>query len=488
MIGEAEYIRRYCENELEIIPSSWSSVNFEKIIEDKTDSRKKTPKSKFQEEGSIPVVDQGQELIAGYIDDNKKIRIFNKPVIVFGDHTLAFKFIDFDFAQGADGVRVLYPPDGLESKFLYYYFKYLPLPHKGYSRHFKYLKQCQIALPLSNEQERIVQKIESCFEKIDETESSLNKVEKLLEKYRESLLSKAFRGELIPQNPDDEPASVLLSKIRAEREKAETSKKKKVQAFAPITDDEKPFDIPESWEWVRLNEIIDVRDGTHDSPKLIKEGVPLVTSKNLRTGQLDLVNVSYISKKDHEAIKIRSEVQRGDLLMAMIGTIGNPIIVDTSEEFSIKNIALFKRNKYFKSLSILKLFIESPLFLEVVRNSSKGTTQKFLSLTVLRNMLFPLPPMREIEALCKRIDIELFGLKKIIFDIEKMKKHTSLFRDSTLNKAFEGRLVEQIDSEGTGQELLEKILKAKAEEAPKKKVTKKKFAKKTAKKKTTKKK
>jgi len=122
------------------------------------------------------------------------------------------------------------------------------------------LKEIAIKVPPRAEQERIVRKIETCFEKIDSTEQNLTKIETLLEKYRESLLTKAFRGELIPQDPNDEPARVLLEKIRAERAKNQKGKKK-AQEFAPVSDDEKPFDIPESWEWVRLESILEIQSG-----------------------------------------------------------------------------------------------------------------------------------------------------------------------------------------------------------------------------------
>ena len=145
---------------------------FTTAIDDKTDSKKKIQKSKFLKEGLFPIIDQGQVSIAGYTNDKNLIRKFNKPVIVFGDHTLIFKYIDFEFIQGADGIRILMPKNEICTKFFYYYCKYLPLPHKGYSRHYKLLKQCYLPLPPLKEQSRIVQKIETCFEKINAIEKN----------------------------------------------------------------------------------------------------------------------------------------------------------------------------------------------------------------------------------------------------------------------------------------------------------------------------
>src|SRR5690606_2100995 len=104
--------------------------------------------------------------------------------------------------------------------------------------------------------------------------------------------------------------------------------------------------IPSNWLVVTADTIIDVRDGTHDTPKYVEEGFPLITSKNLKNGKLDFSNVKYISPGDHELICKRSRVDEQDILFAMIGTIGNPVLVeDIQNEFSIKNVGLFKPNR-----------------------------------------------------------------------------------------------------------------------------------------------
>ena len=103
--------------------------------------------------------------------------------------------------------------------------------------------------------------------------------------------------------------------------------------------------LPSTWCWVRCQDIIDVRDGTHDTPTKTNFGIPLITSKNLTPEGLDFSNITYISEEDHQSIEKRSAVDDGDVLFAMIGTIGNPVIVKKERRFSIKNIALFKLNK-----------------------------------------------------------------------------------------------------------------------------------------------
>ena len=157
---------------------------------------------------------------------------------------------------------------------------------------------------------------------------------------REKILDLAMRGKLVKQDPNDEPASVLLEKIKAEKaELVKEGKIKKSKSLPEVTDEEKPFDIPDSWEWVRLGDVLDVRDGTHDTPQYTSEGVPLVTAKNLQNGKINFANIKYISEDDAAKINERSQVNQDDVLFAMIGTIGKPVLVKTKNKFAIKNVA-----------------------------------------------------------------------------------------------------------------------------------------------------
>jgi restriction endonuclease S subunit len=136
------------------------------------------------------------------------------------------------------------------------------------------------------------------------------------------------------------------------------------------------------------SELLDVRDGTHDSPKFLKQGFPFITSKNLKNGSLDFSNVKYISDADYSEFNKRSKVDSGDMLFGMIGTIGNPVVVKTSEPFAIKNVALFKANDSY-NLEFLRYYYSSPKVSRAIEDSTRGTTQRFVGLGNLRN--FPIP-------------------------------------------------------------------------------------------------
>ena len=203
-----------------------------------------------------------------------------------------------------------------------------------------------VPLPPFAEQKRIVAKIEELLPLVDRYASSYEKLAQFNAKFPEdmkkSILQYAIQGKLVEQRPEEGTGEELYQQIQAEKQRLIQEKKiKKEKPLAEISEDEIPFDIPESWKWVRLSDIIDVRDGTHDSPKYVPMGIPLVTSKNLSNGTIDYGNVKYITQEDADKINARSMVDDDDILFAMIGSIGNPVLVKKDREFCIKNMALF---------------------------------------------------------------------------------------------------------------------------------------------------
>ena len=164
-------------------------------------------------------------------------------------------------------------------------------------------------------------------------------------------------------------------------------------------------EFTDEWEQRKLGDESDVRDGTHDSPKYYDKGYPLVTSKNLKDFGLDLSNVSFISDEDFEVINKRSKVDIGDILFGMIGTIGNPVLVDRAD-FAIKNVALIKEQKKILNSFLIQI-LKSPVFDKYIKNENAGGTQKSLSLSKVRDFNFLCPNIDEqscISAFFKKLD------------------------------------------------------------------------------------
>lgn len=154
------------------------------------------------------------------------------------------------------------------------------------------LKMLVVPIPPLREQYRIVKKIEELMPFVDQYATVSEKLDKLNSEFpdqiKKSILQLAVEGKLVEQRPEEGTGEELYWKIQEEKAKLiKEGKIKKQKPLAEIADDEKPFDIPESWAWVRMNDCTDVRDGTHNSPKYHSEGIPLVTSKNLRNGKID---------------------------------------------------------------------------------------------------------------------------------------------------------------------------------------------------------
>lgn len=156
-------------------------------------------------------------------------------------------------------------------------------------------------------------------------------------------------------------------------------------------------EIPEDWEVLQLSGLCDVRDGTHDSPKYKDNGIPLVTSKNIVDDILDLTNVSLISNEDAFEVNKRSKVDKGDIIMSMIGTVGSAVLLMDEPEFCIKNVALLKPKKIF-GVFLIQL-IRSKYFQDYLADSIDGGIQKFVSLGTLRNMEVSLPSRAEQTAI-----------------------------------------------------------------------------------------
>ncbi|MGN8885199.1 restriction endonuclease subunit S [Ligilactobacillus salivarius] len=293
------------------------------------------------------------------------------------------------------------------------------------------------------------------------------------EKLRKKILDLAMRGKLIPQDSQDEPASVLLEKIK--EEKAQLIKEKKIKKSKPlpeITEEEKPFEIPESWEWVRLGEILDVRDGTHDTPKYLDSGVPLITAKNLDNGSIDFNNVNYISFEDAKKINQRSKVDKDDIIFAMIGTIGNPVLVQEEYSMAIKNVALLKKIYYLNMKYILRCiqFSENRMY-----KKSNGGNQKFISLKKIREFTIPLPPLAEQKRIVAKVEECMQAIKTIEDSSKEYEKLENQLDKKVLDLAMRGKLVPQDSQDEPASVLLEKIKEEKAQLIKEKKIKKSKL-------------
>lgn len=160
--------------------------------------------------------------------------------------------------------------------------------------------------------------------------------------------------------------------------------------------------IPEGWEIKRMNEFCYVTDGTHDTPKPVDVGVPLVTGRCISSGFVDFDAAYNISEADHEGIKKRSGLKSGDILFSNIGTVGNCCIVDYDREFSVKNVIIFKPET-MRDTAYLYYWMTSSTMQEIFGVQTNGASQQFVGLTFMRRYKLLVPKDYILEAFAEKV-------------------------------------------------------------------------------------
>jgi len=313
-----------------------------------------------------------------------------------------------------------------------------------------------------NEQNRIVVKIEELFSDLDKATEDLKKSQEQLKIYRQAVLKAAFEGKLTEEwrlkNPYKQDYTVFLYKKIEEANQLKT--KGDLPRRLPPIKLKDLYILPNGWQWVEAHKVCQsVRDGTHDTPKYVEKGIPLITSKNLKIGEIDFKNVGYISEEDHKKIEERSGVRSGDILFGMIGTIGNPVIVKDEKKFSIKNVGLFKQNPKLIFSKYLKWWLESNVLFNILKEKDliRGTTQKFISLGGLRVLPVPIPAVEEQEIIIQEIESRLPVCDKLKETVQQNLEKIEYLQQSILKKAFEGKLVPQDPKDEPAEKFLERI-------------------------------
>jgi len=225
-------------------------------------------------------------------------------------------------------------------------------------------------------------------------------------------------------------------KLKGRRKKANEETNKIIQSiFYEMFGD--PVKNKRKFEIKKLNEICDVRDGTHDSPKYKDKGFHLVTSKNIKDEFIDFSSAKLISREDLNKIEKRSKVDDGDIIMPMIGTIGNPIVIKKDRDFGIKNVALIKFKESKMSNVYIKYLLSGKYFNFISDSSNRGGTQKFIALKDIRNFPIPVPPIE----LQNKFAEQVKRVEKIKQHQQKSEQEINMLFDALMQKAFNGELV-----------------------------------------------
>ena len=376
----------------EEIPKEWASIIFKHLIKKIPLTGKKIKQKEYLKNGTIPIIDQGQEFIGGYTKDTKRIVSCNLPVIVFGDHTKSIKFVEHEFVAGADGIKVLELNSSLNQKLFYYFMQAIQLPDKGYARHYQYLEKAIMRIPPLNEQHRIVSKIESIFAQIDATKEQLEmlvsktkSVPGSLNTLRNSVLKQALEGKLVPQDLNDESAEILLKRIHKDFKEL-------------ILKNDR---LPKGWTKTSVGQLYDIIGGGTPSTKIEKYwkgSIPWISSADI----YDLYDIRPRRSITVEAVKSSATnlVPSESIIVVTRVGLGKIAYTKTPICFSQDSQALVGNNSIIDPHYALYYLSKA---VQIFKYSNRGTTISGVTKKQLSELSFFLPPLNE----QKRIVIKL---------------------------------------------------------------------------------
>jgi len=322
---------------------SVQQLPFLEILQDVSRGNIKTPQKEFLSEGDIPVVDQGKQLIAGYTNDPARVCKVTPPVIVFGDHTRAIKFLDFEFAMGADGTKVLAPRIECDLKYFYHALRATHIPDAGYSRHFKFLKETKLPVPTLSEQKRIA--------------AILDAADALRAKRRETLAQ----------------LDTLLQSTFLE------------MFGNPVTN-------PQGWTVKTLGEFAEIGTGSTPSrknPDNFNGDIPWVKSTEVAWERIDTTSET-VSELGRKSARLKL-YPRGSVVVALYGqgkTRGKCGILGVDATINQACCALTTRS------NVSNIFLYSFLKQSYaqLRSESRGGNQENLNLSIVKSFAIPVPP------------------------------------------------------------------------------------------------
>lgn len=290
-----------------------------------------------------------------------------------------------------------------------------------------------VTVPSLEKQKEIVELEKKLVEKELEADKLYTHQLTLIENLNQAILQEAVQGKLVPQDPTDEPASQLLERIKAE--KAKTGKKEK--PLPPIKPEEIPFEIPESWVWGRLEEIISILgDGLHGTPNYTTNGdYYFINGNNLINGKIEMKESTKRVTID-EYNKHKKVLTNNTIFVSINGTLGNLAFYEGEKIILGKSACYFNLfdqiNKYY-----IGIFIKSSYFLKYAVEMASETTIKNVSLKAMRLLPIPLPPLSEQQRIVAEIEKQLSKTKELKAHIIANQQATEQLLKALLHGAFE---------------------------------------------------
>ncbi|HBR0796955.1 restriction endonuclease subunit S [Klebsiella pneumoniae] len=380
-------------------------------------------------EGLYPVIDQGQQFICGYIDDESKVIQVSNPLCVFGDHTRIIKWVTQDFVPGADGTKILEAEKFIFPKYGYYALRFIDIPDKGYSRHFKYLRELEIPISSLAEQKIIADKLDDLLARVESIKTRLENIPEILKKFRQSVLSAAVSGKLTESNDS------LKSK--------------------------------ESYQWSerKLSEVGLLSRGKskhrpRNDPRLYGNNYPFIQTSEI-TNSFGRVKES---KKFYSEFGLSQSklFPKGTLCITIAANIADTAILDIDACFPDSIVGFIPYEEKANVIFIKYLIDVNKDYLEA---SAPATAQKNINLKVLSELKILLPSIEEQNRIVILVEDTLSQISFIERTTNDALNRVNHLTQSILAKAFRGELTAQwreenpelISGLNSAEALLEKI-------------------------------
>ena len=384
------------------IPASWIWTSIEEVSIAVGKKEDQIFSNEVKMTGKYPAISQGEQFIDGYTDEEKAI--MDLPIIIFGDHTKNVKYVDFPFVICADGTKCLKIPQA-NPKYVYYWMMYASsqIEDRGYARHYSLLKKYPLPLPPFSEQKRIVEKIEQTFSILDTIDELQTKYADNLSALKSKLIDLAIQGKLTKQLPENGTAEELYQQIQEEKQELiKVGKIKKEKPLPKITEDEKPFDIPESWKWVRLENVTTILGGyAFKSDNYAKDGFRVIRISDFNENGLcnsKIVRHPFTNELSKFLIK------KNDILLCMTGgTVGKSYLLNHLDEPMLLNQRVALIRTIVVSPKFINYYILSSLIQDIIAWRKKSTNDN-ISMDDIIKFPLPLPPLAEQKRIVEKLE------------------------------------------------------------------------------------
>lgn len=437
------------------IPESWEWIRLDNIVK-KTIKRGKSPN--YTDYSSVLVFAQkcntkfsgiNMEL-AQYLDEisfrkyPEEEYLCDKDIVINSTGTGTMGRVGF-FHESVNDKKFIIVPDshvtlirvisGVLPEYAYYFLKYHQ-PHfeklgEGSTNQKELkadtIKSVLVPVPPIDEQRRIVAKIEELLPYVEQYDKAYSKLEVFNKKFPEdmqkSILQYAIQGKLVEQRPEEGTAEELYEQIQAEKERLiKEGKIKKEKPLSEITEEEIPFEIPDSWKWVRFRDMCSILTcGYASTPTYVskEEGMPFISAKNIKPYNFMPEDHNYISKSLYQKLTQTCNPQLGDILLTRVGAgIGEAAIIDQDFDFAIYvSLTLVKLVNYnLLNNKYVLYWLNSPIGVLSSQSNifGKNASQGNLNVSNVRNFLFPLPPLVEQERIVEALEKYIPYCQKLI--------------------------------------------------------------------------